>query len=70
MSAKHTFGHDFTSEEQSYHASIIRNQLTRSLPAYFEDLCDEISLALNDTLPSPEKEGGAYLKLVIHTFVA
>ena len=64
MSAKHTFGQDLGDEASSYHADIIRNQLTRSLPVVFEDICDEISLAMNDVVPRPEKEGGTCFSVI------
>ena len=57
MTAKYTFGQTLLGEN-SYRNEIVRNQLTRSMTTTFEDICDEIALAVNDVIPQPQKDGG------------
>ena len=68
MSAKYTFGQSLTDENQ-YHNNIVRNQLTRSLTTKFEDVCDEIALAMSELIPRPVKEGGMSLSLHAKTLL-
>ena len=44
--------------DDHYHIYVIQNQLTRSLPTKFADVCEEIDLAFKEHIPKPEREGG------------
>lgn len=49
MQVKYTLGK--ASQDNPYHAEVIRSQLTRNLGARFCDIRDEIEIAFDETLP-------------------
>jgi hypoxanthine-guanine phosphoribosyltransferase len=43
---------DFRDKHSSYHADVIRSKLIRIVPTIFQDIHDELVLALNDIIPT------------------
>jgi hypoxanthine-guanine phosphoribosyltransferase len=39
-------------ENHNYHSDVIRSKLIRVIPAVFQDIHDELVLALNDIIPT------------------
>ncbi|KAI0640730.1 cytochrome P450 [Trametes meyenii] len=54
IQTKHTVGPGPT--EDPYHVDIIREKLTRALPAVLPDVIDELQLAVGDHIPAKEDE--------------
>jgi hypoxanthine-guanine phosphoribosyltransferase len=46
---------DFREKHNSYHADIIRSKLIRIIPSVFQDIHDELVLALNDIIPTVDE---------------
>ena len=49
---RYTVGTEY--EESSYHIDIIRDKLTRSLPAIFPHILDELTLAIGEHIPAKD----------------
>ncbi|KAF8504637.1 cytochrome P450 [Russula emetica] len=47
---------DFREKHNNYHADIIRSKLIRIIPTIFQDIHDEVVLALNDIIPTVDEE--------------
>jgi hypothetical protein len=54
VQADYTLGN--LNEEDTYHISVIRSKLTRNIAGTFNQLCDELSAALEDYIPT-DNEG-------------
>ncbi|GJJ15196.1 hypothetical protein Clacol_009472 [Clathrus columnatus] len=51
--------------ENDYHIGIIRGQLTKNLSHLFDDLREEVELAMNDNLPPTDGRNAEYLQVNI-----
>ncbi|OSD03318.1 cytochrome P450 [Trametes coccinea BRFM310] len=54
MQIRHTFGPE--TDEDPYHVDIIREKLTRSVPAILPDVIDELTLAVPEHIPAKSDE--------------
>ncbi|CDO73010.1 hypothetical protein BN946_scf185007.g64 [Trametes cinnabarina] len=54
MQIRHTFGPE--TDEDPYHVDIIREKLTRSIPAILPDVIDELNLAVPERIPAKSDE--------------
>ena len=43
--------------DDPYHVDIVRDKLTRQIPAVLPDVVDELSIVLPDTIPSGDADG-------------
>ncbi len=43
---------DFREKHSNYHSDVIRSKLIRMVPTIFQDIHDELVLALNDIIPT------------------
>ena len=62
LQMKHTLGRDTL--DDPYHVGIVRDKLTRGLPALFPALADEVMQAVADHIPATDN--GAPLRLCLH----
>ncbi|KAI0354621.1 cytochrome P450 [Trametes cingulata] len=54
VQTKYTLGHDV--HDDPYHVDIIREKLTRTLPAILPDVIDELTIAIPDHIPAKDGE--------------